>query len=106
MKQSTPIQPVMIEYESKTVGTRRKILVYPPPGYSKNTQYPVLYLLHGIGGDDTEWQRLAPPQVTLGKLLADGNKDGLIRISQGVHIYTQRHKSTSPGQGTRPTGHC
>ena len=44
----------MIEYDSKTVGTRRKMLVYTPPGYSPATKYPVLYLLHGIGGDETE----------------------------------------------------
>ena len=48
----------MIEYESKTVGTTRKMQVYTPPGYSKENKYPVLYLLHGIGGDETEWQRL------------------------------------------------
>jgi hypothetical protein len=45
----------MIEYQSKTVGTTRKMNVYTPPGYSTNQKYPVLYLLHGIGGDETEW---------------------------------------------------
>ncbi|HXE53101.1 MAG TPA: hypothetical protein VN541_08805, partial [Tepidisphaeraceae bacterium] len=35
----------MIEYDSKTVGTRRKMQVYTPPGYSKDKKYPVLYLL-------------------------------------------------------------
>ncbi len=43
----------MIEYDSKIVGTRRKMQVYTPPGYSKDKKYPVLYLLHGIGGDET-----------------------------------------------------
>ena len=43
-----------IKYKSKTVGTTRKALVYTPPGYNKNTKYPVLYLLHGIGGDENE----------------------------------------------------
>jgi enterochelin esterase-like enzyme len=62
----------MIEYDSKTVGTRRKMLVYTPPGYSPQHTYPVLYLLHGIGGDETEWQRLAAPEVILDNLLADG----------------------------------
>jgi enterochelin esterase-like enzyme len=45
----------MISYESKTVGTTRKMNVYTPPGYSKDKKYPVLYLMHGIGGDETEW---------------------------------------------------
>jgi enterochelin esterase-like enzyme len=62
----------MIEYDSKTVGTTRKMQVYTPPGYSKDEKYPVLYLLHGIGGDETEWQRFAQPGVLLDNLIADG----------------------------------
>ncbi len=61
----------MIEYDSKTVGTKRKMQVYTPPGYSKDKKYPVLYLLHGIGGDETEWQRLCHPDIILDNLLAD-----------------------------------
>ena len=61
----------MVEYDSKTVGTRRKMQVYTPPDYSPNNKYPVLYLLHGIGGDETEWQRFAAPNVMLDNLLAD-----------------------------------
>ncbi|MBS0266452.1 MAG: esterase [Planctomycetes bacterium] len=61
----------MIEYESKTVGTTRKANVYTPPGYSKDQKYPVLYLLHGIGGDETEWQRFATPDRLFDNLLAD-----------------------------------
>ena len=33
--------------------------VYTPPGYSANRKYPVLYLLHGIGGNDREWTERA-----------------------------------------------
>ena len=55
----------MVEYESKTVGTTRKMNVYTPPGYSSDEKYPVLYLLHGIGGDETEWARFATPNVLL-----------------------------------------
>lgn len=61
----------MIEYDSKTVGTRRKMQVYTPPDYSNDKKYPVLYLLHGIGGDETEWQRFATPNVILDNLIAD-----------------------------------
>ena len=43
-----------VTYNSKTVGTKRKALVYTPPGFSKSKKYPVLYLLHGIGGDELE----------------------------------------------------
>jgi enterochelin esterase-like enzyme len=62
----------MIDYDSKTVGTTRKMQVYTPPGYSKDKKYPVLYLLHGIGGDETEWQRLCNPNNILDNLLAEG----------------------------------
>jgi enterochelin esterase-like enzyme len=61
----------MIEYDSKTVGTKRKMQVYTPPGYSKDRKYPVLYLLHGIGGDETEWERFAHPHILLDNLQAD-----------------------------------
>ncbi len=44
-----------IVYPSSTVDTIRKALVYTPPGFSKSKKYPVLYLLHGIGGDHKEW---------------------------------------------------
>lgn len=61
----------LIEYDSKSVGTRRKAYVYTPPGYSPEKKYPVLYLLHGIGGDQTEWQRFAKPNLLLDNLLAE-----------------------------------
>ncbi len=62
----------LVEYDSKTVGTTRKMLVYTPPGYSKTRKYPVLYLLHGIGGDETEWYRYAHPEILFDNLIADG----------------------------------
>ncbi len=73
-------QSEMIEYDSKTVGTRRKMLVYTPPEYSKDRKYPVLYLLHGIGGDETEWQRFAQPEVLLDNLIADGKAAPMIIV--------------------------
>ena len=61
----------MIEYDSKTVGNPRKALVYTPPGYSSDIKYPVLYLLHGIGGDEEEWHHHGSPEVILDNLVAD-----------------------------------
>ncbi|HSM48509.1 MAG TPA: hypothetical protein VK872_11880, partial [Draconibacterium sp.] len=54
-----------ISYNSKTVGTTRKALIYTPPGYSAEKKYPVLYLLHGIGGDKLEWLNGGHPEVIL-----------------------------------------
>jgi GH35 family endo-1,4-beta-xylanase/enterochelin esterase-like enzyme len=62
----------IVEYESKTVGTTRRMNVYTPAGYSQEKRYPVLYLLHGIGGDETEWQRFASPDRLFDNLIADG----------------------------------
>ena len=70
----------IIEYDSKTVGTKRKMRVYTPPGYAKDKKYPVLYLLHGIGGDETEWQRFATPDVLLDNLIADGKAVPMIIV--------------------------
>ncbi len=70
----------MVEYDSKTVGTRRKMQVYTPPAYNANKQYPVLYLLHGIGGDEHEWQNLATPNIILDNLIADGKVEPMIVV--------------------------
>jgi enterochelin esterase-like enzyme len=60
-----------VEYESKTVGAKRKARVYTPPGYTADMKFPVLYLLHGIGGDENEWPRGGAPAVILDNLIAD-----------------------------------
>lgn len=70
----------LIEYESKTVGTTRKANVYTPPNYIADKKYPVLYLLHGIGGDETEWVRFANPSVLLDNLIADGKAVPMIVV--------------------------
>lgn len=58
-------------YDSKTVGSKRRLFVYTPPGYSPKKRYPVLYLLHGIGGTEKEWFRGTHPQAILDNLAAD-----------------------------------
>lgn len=60
-----------ITYNSVTVGNLRKALIYTPPGYSESEKYPVLYLLHGIGGDEKEWLNNGNPQVILDNLFAE-----------------------------------
>src|SRR6185295_5530142 len=60
-----------VEYDSTTVGIKRKTRVYTPAGYTKDQKYPVLYLLHGIGGDENEWARDGAPDAILDNLFAD-----------------------------------
>lgn len=69
-----------VSYQSKTVGTVRKALIYTPPGYSKKVKYPVLYLLHGIGGDEKEWLKGGNPQLILDNLYADGKIQPMIVV--------------------------
>ena len=68
------------EYDSKATGTRRKALVYVPAGYSPGKKYPVLYLLHGIGGDEREWLNASSANVILDNLLADGKAVPMIVV--------------------------
>lgn len=69
-----------IMYPSKTVGVKRKALIYTPPGYSKRKKYPVLYLLHGIGGDEKEWLKGADVPVILDNLYAQGKLSPMIVV--------------------------
>ena len=69
-----------IRYPSKTVGVTRKSLIYTPPGFSKKNKYPVLYLLHGIGGDEKEWLKNGQPQVVLDNLYAGKKIEPMIVV--------------------------
>ncbi len=69
-----------IRYNSKTVGVSRKALLYTPPGFSKKKKYPVLYLLHGIGGDKKEWLNGGKPQIILDNLYAEGKLEPMIVV--------------------------
>ncbi len=69
-----------ISYNSKTVGSKRRALIYTPPGYTKKKKYPVLYLLHGIGGDEKEWLNGGTPQVILDNLYAGGKIEPMIVV--------------------------
>src|SRR6187399_2404860 len=69
-----------ITYKSKTVDTLRRALIYTPPGYSKKNKYPVLYLLHGIGGDEKEWLNGGKPQVILDNLYAENKIEPMIVV--------------------------
>ncbi len=60
-----------VEYDSKAVGSKRKMVIYTPPGYSKDAVYPVLYLLHGAGDDETGWTRKGSADAILDNLYAD-----------------------------------
>jgi len=69
-----------ITYASATVGTNRRAIIYTPPGFSKKNKYSVLYLLHGIGGDEKEWLNGGKPQVILDNLNAQNKLEPMIVV--------------------------
>src|SRR5262245_6561040 len=60
-----------VEYDSKSLDTKRKMVIYTPPGYAKDNKYPVFYLLHGAGGNESNWTKAGSAGVILDNLLAD-----------------------------------
>ena len=81
-----------IDYESKVSGGSRKMVVYTPPGYAKTNKYPVLYLLHGIGGDHNEWPKGGAPSIILDNLIADKKAVPMI-------VVMPNGRSTGEGAG-------
>ena len=69
-----------VYYTSRTVGVQRRAVVYTPPGYSKQRKYPMLYLLHGIGGDEKEWLNGGHPQAILDNLYAENKIEPMIVV--------------------------
>lgn len=62
----------VLSYQSGVTGTQRQASVYLPPGYAPEKRYPVLYLLHGIGGDQHEWSGYVRAPAVLDNLIASG----------------------------------
>jgi enterochelin esterase-like enzyme len=67
-------------YHSTTVGVDRQTLIYTPPDYSEDKKYNVLYLLHGIGGDEREWYNNGSPHIILDNLYADQKLEPMIVV--------------------------
>ena len=70
----------VFEYDSTVTGARRKAVVYLPPGYSSDRKYPVLYLLHGIGGNEWEWNGYIHADAIVDNLIADGTAAAMIVV--------------------------
>src|SRR3974390_556168 len=68
------------DYDSTVTGPRRKARVYLPPGYSSGQKYPVLYLLHGIGGNEWEWSGYVHADAIVDNLIADGKAVPMIVV--------------------------
>ena len=69
-------------YESKILGMNRRLTVYTPYGYEANPKkkYPVLYLLHGAGGDEEAWISMGRTAQILDNLIEKGLAEPMIVV--------------------------
>lgn len=68
-------------YQSQSLGMMRRMHVYTPPGYEKGTtKYPVFYLLHGAGDDDSGWNSIGRAGFILDNLLAANKAKPMIVV--------------------------
>ena len=59
-------------YDSPTLGQQRRMTIYLPPTYDGKKRFPVMYLLHGWGGDETAWGDLGRTSQIMDNLIAEG----------------------------------
>jgi len=69
-----------VQYDSKTLSTRREMLVYTPPGYSSDKKYPVIYLLHGLNSGAGQWPYWVHADYVIDNLLANGKIGPVIMV--------------------------
>src|SRR5690606_38103369 len=68
-------------YNSPTLKKDRRITIYTPAGYeTSNLEYPVLYLLHGMGGDEEAWNTLGRTIQIMDNLIAQGKAKPMIVV--------------------------
>jgi enterochelin esterase-like enzyme len=68
-------------YDSPKLGMKRRMYVYTPPGYEDSKSgYPVLYLLHGGGGDEDAWSTLGRTCQIMDNLVAEGRSNPMIVV--------------------------
>lgn len=67
-------------YDSPSLGMRRRMTVYTPAGYDGKRRFPVLYLLHGMGGDENAWSELGRAAQIMDNLIASGKAAPMIVV--------------------------
>lgn len=85
------------QYFSRTTNTVRRVYIYTPPDYDKNTKnkYPVLYLQHGMGEDETGWGNQGHANLIMDNLIAEGKTVPFIIVMEN---------SGGAPRGPRPAG--
>lgn len=84
-------------YDSPTLQTKRRMTIYTPPGYDKGRDYPVLYLLHGAGGDEEAWTTLGRTAQIIDNLIAAGRAKPMVVVMPNGNPACQ----AAPGEWSR-----
>ena len=79
-------------YFSKVTNSWRRLFVYTPPGYEKNLdkKYPVVYIQHGGGEDETGWAAQGKTDIILDNLIAEGKANPMIVVIANGNVSTGR----------------
>ena len=91
-------------YPSSTLGGERRMHVYTPPGYDGgSSRYPVLYLLHGGGDEDSGWSTIGRAGFILDNLIASGKaRPMLVVMPNGSLPRPANFPAATPGQPPSP----
>jgi len=84
-------------YDSPTLKMQRRMTIYTPTGYDKGSNYPVLYLMHGAGGDENAWSELGRAAQILDNLIATGKAKPMIVVMPNGNTDCQ----AAPGEWSR-----
>ena len=91
-------------YDSPTLNAKRRMMVYLPPGYDQSRQrYPVFYLLHGTGGDETVWLEQGHAAQVFDNLIAEGKAEPMIVVMPNGHTNTPAAPGMGPDNNEQPT---
>lgn len=91
-------------YDSPGNEMTRRMTIYTPPGYENSKEnYPVLYLLHGMGGDEEAWIALGRSAQILDNLIAQGKAKPMIVIMTNGNVFQQAAPGDSPKGFYKPT---
>lgn len=91
-------------YNSPGLGKTRRITIYTPAGYeNSNEKYPVLYLLHGAGGDEEAWISLGRAAQILDNLIAQGKAKPMIVVMPNGNVSQEAAPGESSLGFTKPS---
>ncbi len=84
-------------YDSPSLGMKRRVTIYTPSGYeTSRAKYPVLYLLHGMGGDEEAWITLGRATQILDNLIAQGKAKPMIVVMSNGNVVQE----AAPGESS------